>query len=265
MSNMSDLQCASCTSPLERMRYFPRQLLTADDLHAEQAYFREKMRRHNRHLHGWGVACGCSVDPVRDAKGLLVRISPGYAVSPFGDEIQIPDAVDVDLQRGALDQPCTVLMPCPPTGATVPNPGARAIAYIAVRYAECHARPVRVLPAGCGCDETACEYSRVRETFEVKVLWALPESHRRAAQDDAKWCAMLRTMATEHPRESLLLPVPPCPECPDDPWVVLATVTLPANSDDAGDATRGMRISYEDRRVLLSTQRLQTAMQCLPR
>ena len=53
MSDLSDMKCASCGEPLERMRYFPRQLLTADDMRTEQEYFREKMRRHNRYLVGW--------------------------------------------------------------------------------------------------------------------------------------------------------------------------------------------------------------------
>jgi len=45
--------------------------------------------------------------------------------------------------------------------------------YIAVRYAECLSRPTRS-SAGCGCDESVCEYSRVRDSFEIKLLWKLP-------------------------------------------------------------------------------------------
>ncbi len=37
---------------LERVHYFPRQLITANDMTAEQDYFRQKQRRHNRFLHG---------------------------------------------------------------------------------------------------------------------------------------------------------------------------------------------------------------------
>ncbi|PYV22134.1 MAG: hypothetical protein DMG27_18945 [Acidobacteria bacterium] len=43
------------TSIAERPRYFPRQLITPDDVTLEQDYFRNKLRRHNRLLHGWGV------------------------------------------------------------------------------------------------------------------------------------------------------------------------------------------------------------------
>jgi len=266
MSNLSDLQCLTCTTPLERVRYFPRQLLTADDLMAEQEYFREKLRRHNRNLHGWGVVCGCAVEPLAGSSQMLVRIAPGYVIDPFGDEILIPEPVDVDLQRGALNQPCTPRMPCPPTSMPAQQDDGRRTAYIAVRYAECLARPAHVHPAGCGCDESACEYSRVREGFEVKVLWALPSSHARAAQDDVKWCETLRKAMQDRPHQTAQFPAPPCTPCPDDPWVVLATIGWGDASTPGGDDKQPrLRVSYEDRRVLLAGGRLQVALQCLAR
>ena len=51
------------TNRLERVRYFPRQLMTAEDMRTEQAYFVERLRRHNRLLHGWGIICGLQVLP----------------------------------------------------------------------------------------------------------------------------------------------------------------------------------------------------------
>ena len=68
MTDLSDLACTGCDTMLERVRYFPRQLLPADDLSAEPDYLRERARRHNRYLHGWGVVCGCSVTPIGGAK-----------------------------------------------------------------------------------------------------------------------------------------------------------------------------------------------------
>jgi hypothetical protein len=164
MDDMSDLTCVCCGEPLERVRYFPRQLLMADDMRAEQEYFRERARRHNRYLHGWGVVCGCTVEVVEDAKSPTVRVCPGYAVGPQGDEICIDCCIDVDLKTGASAQPCSVRWPCPPIGAVPAVRDSQATVYIAVRYAECFSRPVRVHPAGCGCDEIGCEYSRVRGT-----------------------------------------------------------------------------------------------------
>ena len=39
---------ASKSHSLERVRYYPRQLMTAEDMRAEQDYFVERLRRHNR-------------------------------------------------------------------------------------------------------------------------------------------------------------------------------------------------------------------------
>jgi hypothetical protein len=77
---------------LERPRYFPRQLITSTDLTLEATYFRDKLRRHNRLLHGWGVVCGLLVCPVRSADGTAlepwtVMVEPGYALGPCGDEV----------------------------------------------------------------------------------------------------------------------------------------------------------------------------------
>ena len=56
----------SCTdSVVELPRYYPRQLITPDDLTLEQDYFLARHRRHNRLLHGWGVVCGALVCPVK--------------------------------------------------------------------------------------------------------------------------------------------------------------------------------------------------------
>lgn len=264
MSDASDVKCLGCGEQLERVRYFPRQLLTADDMRVEQEYFREKGRRHNRYLHGWGVVCGCSVETVPGAKTWMVRVCPGYAVGPQGDEILIDDCRDVDLKLGATPDPCTVRWPCPPAGEMPGEDKNRmSLVHIAVRYAECFSRPTRVHPAGCGCDESACEYSRIRDSFEIKVLWQLPESHVKAMQDDDAWCDTIQKIPPAQLRKHLF-PVPPCPECVAEPWVVLASVAFPASLPYGAQGTPAMQISYKARRVLLATQRLQTAMACLP-
>ena len=46
---------------LERVRFFPGQILTADDMSLSNEWVLEKLRRHNRYLHGWGIVCGCDV------------------------------------------------------------------------------------------------------------------------------------------------------------------------------------------------------------
>jgi len=127
----------------ERPRYFPGQAISADDLEQEQLYHREKARRHNRFLHGWGIVRGLEVKASPQGRR-EVTISPGYALDRRGEEIVVSRSVVVDLSGHAA-------------GTTV---------YVAVRYEE---RPERPVPAPEGQ-----EYSRVCETFAIEVLATLP-------------------------------------------------------------------------------------------
>src|SRR3954462_14642020 len=87
-------QCPPTGLPsLERTRFFPRQLVGADDLTQDQLYFREKLRRHNRLLHGWGIVCGAGVTP----DGCKAVVSPGYILGPLGDEILIDQETSIDV------------------------------------------------------------------------------------------------------------------------------------------------------------------------
>jgi hypothetical protein len=249
--------CATEDSALERVRYYPRQLLTADDLATDQDYHRQKARRHNRFLHGWGVVCGLEVKAAPEkGRPWRVQVCPGYAVTPQGDEIRITEAVALDLATGAQStpDPCAEAWPCPPTGTMPGGPGKVALVYVAVRYAECLTRPERVLAAGCGCDETSCELSRVREAFELRVLWELPASHQVAAEADARWAQLFKRWLSLGREASEPPPAPPCPACPEEPWVILARVQLPASRD--AQLVAG-QLSHHGRRVLYSTSALQ--------
>jgi hypothetical protein len=77
------LECRDCSSgnvvSLERTRFFPRQLVAPDDLTQDQVYFREKLRRPNRFLHGWGIVCGATVT---HGEGCTAVIAPGYILGP---------------------------------------------------------------------------------------------------------------------------------------------------------------------------------------
>jgi hypothetical protein len=263
----SDAAICCCGAPLERVRYFPRQLITAVDMRAEQDYFRERLKRHNLFLHGWGIVCGCKVVPAPTAtQPWLLQVCPGYAVGPQGDEILIPNPISFDLQLGAQnDDPCAVRFPCPPQ-PTVGVDNQQQTAWLAIRYTECLSRPVRVHPAGCGCDLLDCEYSRIRDSFELKLLWALPAGHKAAKAWDAAWQA---TVAEQRQvvRE-FGLPIPPCMPCAEDPWVVLARITIPTVTPSGATKPQpapiaAADISTRDCRVLLSTEAVQVMSEYL--
>ena len=228
------------TGVIERPCYYPGQLLTPAEMTLEQQYFRDKLRRHNRLLHGWGVVCGAAVCRVPDgqpadrrnppgaapnpsspdqlttarAKPWKVRVAPGYILGPYGDEILIDREPIIDLRT------------CGQTGVTgehgeAPDPWCVDVyvqrepgpLYVAVRYEEVKTRPVRVQPAGCGCDETQCVDSRCRDGYEICILTECPPSHENPPDLDDLFRG----------------PLPDCPACPADPWVVLARVEIDAD------------------------------------
>lgn len=239
ISNPSSEQLAQ----LECVRYFPRQLITADDMTTEQDYFREKLRRHNRMLHGWGVVYGCAVTAVND-KDWQVQVGEGYVLTPRGDEIYIPeDVMPFDLAGDWMQpyDPCLQLPPCPPATRSA-NEGTSVSVYLAVCYTECETRPVRLHPAGCGCDEAACEYSRIRDSFVLVRLTELPASHqiapslklptspKQAVADGEDWRKdyheWLQKLSDEKKEKEQRVPRS-CPTYYDENCVVLARIVLP--------------------------------------
>ncbi|MEB2364060.1 MAG: Ig-like domain-containing protein [Bryobacteraceae bacterium] len=233
--------CSQTKMPgLERVRYFPRQLLSADDMVADQEYFRTKLRRHNRFLHGWGTVCGLEVAPApAEGRPWQVQIASGYALGPYGDEIYVRDAVLLDLAEcgpGAETDPCA---PGFILRGNVSRTGATL--YVALRYEECLSRPVRVLPGGCGCEDISCETSRIRDSFVLECLTELPPSH--TMPPGPSLCDLLRGRALAQ-----------CPPCPTDPWVVLAQVRLPADSSTTISADQ---IDNFIRRQVFSTAAIQ--------
>jgi hypothetical protein len=188
--------------PLVRVNYFTGQVLTADDLRAEQDYLRELHRRHIRTCHGWGVVEGLEVASGTGDHGLLVE--PGLALSACGDEICVPDRVEIDL---------------------APLATASATAYVAIRASETKVNPVPVVDSA---DPTAVEWTRVQETFELAVLHALPLSHHHQDEDRSRlqilWWSVRRRLARrqhfEEPQSASTAAEPF-----DGDWVVLAHVT----------------------------------------
>jgi len=214
----------------ERPRYFPRQLITPEDMTMEQDYFRNRMRMHNRLLHGWGVVCGALVGPVPTTNGnggiepWKVRVCPGYALGPYGDEIIIACEHEIDLRQsgvtGTAADPCG--MSRDPWCSEVwmeRDPSAKY--YVAVKYKEMAVRPLRVQPVGCGCDESRCEFSRLRDGYEIRVLTETEYAQIRAASETPPaWDELFMAPNTRNPA---------CWPCPPQPWVVLACIELDEN------------------------------------
>jgi hypothetical protein len=204
----SPCNCSSpspATSLNERPRYYARQLVTPGDMTLEQDYFRAKMRRHNRFLHGWGVVCGARVAVSNQPWKAIVKT--GYILGPYGDEIYIEKDQCVDVRV-----PCTP--PPPSTGdceEAQPAVPEGTVQYVAVKYVETQTRLIRVPLGGCGCEDAACEYSRFRDGYQICILDHCPNT------------------APQLPINLGTGVAPDCPPCPDEPWVPLASFTVDAN------------------------------------
>lgn len=96
---------------MERTSFHSGQLLTAEDLNREQDYFRNKLKRHNRRLHGFGVVSGLRVS----VAGGKVVVEQGFALDCEGNEI-------------AVREPQTI----PP----MPISATSRVAYVNLRYSE---------------------------------------------------------------------------------------------------------------------------------
>lgn len=70
---------------LRRPRFFSGKQVTPADLELQLQYFREKLKRHNRSLHGFGVVSGLKVTV---SSGQIV-VEPGLALDCAGNELAI--------------------------------------------------------------------------------------------------------------------------------------------------------------------------------
>jgi hypothetical protein len=239
---------ATCDSVIAELpRYYPRQLITPDDLTLEQNYFRDRMRRHNRLLHGWGVVCGALVCPATTANSdgttsftpWQVKVQKGYALGPYGDEIILDCCRTIDLRSagvtGVTGQPC-VDAPDPWCSQVYTTQTASNVYYIAVQYQQSQVRPVRVQPVGCGCDDSNCEYSRLQDGYQIGVLTSCPT------------CNACDPNVANPSKETIGAgPVPACPDCSCGPWVCLAKVTVGSDGSIAqidNSSCRRMVLSF---------------------
>ena len=221
----------------ERPRYYARQLITSDDLTLEQEYFRNKLRAHNRLLHGWGVVCGAQVCPSPGSKASdgyrpwEVVVDPGYILGPYGDEIVIPRPRVIDLRTSGISgtSGSTGMDSLDPWCSEVYVPRSMdGPLYVAVKYRECQARPVRVQPAGCSCNDNQCEFSRMQDGYDISVLDHCPEGDVEDVPEVTQnnLLAYLQAIGLVNTDDGLR---GRCYDCPPEPWVVLARVRVDAD------------------------------------
>jgi hypothetical protein len=143
-----------CGAGLQRVNYMTGMLLGVDDFKTEQEYLGNRLRRHNRLLHGAGIAAGLNVTVEQDTAGSRITIAPGLALDPAGNEICVEQSVQLAL------------------------PGSGPVLLVLLQYAERYCRNVPVVASGTGENAEGglvSQPTRIVETFSV-TLAAAPEA-----------------------------------------------------------------------------------------
>lgn len=161
MSNdMKDNTCFS--GKFKRLNYYEGMLLTEQDFKAEQKYFREKMKLHNR-LHGYGVVWGLEVTKkcVREGNGSAEKIfiEPGFALDCAGNEIIVchPHKIPLDQKIDELLQECKPIK-------------EKTCLLISIKYCEGESEPQPQYAAACEEDELQVKMSRICEGYTVELI-----------------------------------------------------------------------------------------------
>jgi hypothetical protein len=184
---------------LARPDWKPGAEFTAADLRLDQRYQEQRIRRHLRVVHGWGVVCGLTI--VSAGEDWWLFLCPGYGIGPCGDEILVPCPYRFNLRDYLWTRPMGQF-----TGNTV------WIAIEAVEYAE-DFDPIARHACGCGSNGVeAYHATRMADGFRVVVSWTWPIL-RRAGFDLCSGGA------------------PDCPPCPEICALPLASVSLPSFND----------------------------------
>jgi hypothetical protein len=176
-----------------RARYFNRQVVLPADLTQDQTYELERFRRQNRLFRGWGVYLGlvpekvdegASADDLRKKYGIdpsgadpklgqWVAVAPGYALTPFGDEVVLTRPVFVNVSRERPDG-TLVAAPAgcqPVTGERALNRDPEPVKWgLVVEAWEEPAGTVRTAAARCGDHPDHFEFARTEDTAVFKLV-----------------------------------------------------------------------------------------------
>jgi len=163
----------------ERLNFVLGQVLGVKDFQQEQVYFVNKNRVHNRSLHGYGTVWGLplSFDGTGDQRE--VRVGPGLAVDPCGQEIEVHT-----LQCANLNGWLTSTFLDPADGqqktraSTLQAPAAdpnRRLLHVVLCYGECLTGLQPVFGEPCRDENQAVQPTRIKDDFHLDLVALPPE------------------------------------------------------------------------------------------
>jgi hypothetical protein len=228
-----DCPCGVLPAEFVRLRYFFGQHLGVVDLADEQSYLVGKQRFHNLRLHGAGVLCGLQAERYAFPQGApatnpatVLRVRRGAALDPCGREIVVGWDHCIDVAAWFAQHP--EARPQPADDAPAPN---TLRLWVALCYRECPSDPAPAPRDPCGCDAGGCEFARIREGFELKLLTDAEAELLAATPPGATWAGLVAEevlagpLETAYARALALFAGTDCPEAPAHPCLLLARFT----------------------------------------
>jgi hypothetical protein len=161
-------QCDSATAvlqkldPHKRVNYTFGLVLGQDEFQQEQAYFVERGRVHQRALHGYGTVSGLQVTVADTPAGPELRVSPGIALNPRGDEICVQDLMCAKLNAWLLTNKNALQ----DFGFAAPG---NLNLCVAICYRDCLTDTVPVPSEPCRTQKDSMVASRILDSFELKI------------------------------------------------------------------------------------------------
>jgi hypothetical protein len=249
--------------PITRPYFQPRQMVTAADLQAGVGFLVERIRRHNRYLHGCGVACGLEVSvepvfqPTTQQLSLIVQVQPGQAISPQGDAIHVPV-----FYSETFDSALVV-----PSNESFRNSlwsifqaGLGGGLSVLLRHTTTGSQPCPMLPEICGPEGTPMANTRYRDGYRIDLATFRPAA---CATPLVTTPGSVIDELLRHDTAQTgvrLADFMHCPPDTDEPWLILATVDL----ERIDDLTMGFETHYRLRMLLPSTRLLLDLLRCFP-
>ena len=149
--------------PTKRVNYTAGLVLGVDEFQQEQYYFIERTRRHNRFLHGYGTVSGLRVDTAdTGGGGLELRISPGLAVNPKGQDICVADTMcaRLDTWLQTYQQALQAIFGAPPFSLGL---------SVVLCARDCQTDTVPIPGEPCRSQQDSMAASRIADSFELKL------------------------------------------------------------------------------------------------
>ena len=147
--------------PSKRVNYTFGLVLGVEEFLQSDAYFLSKHHLENRLLHGYGTQCGLDVQ-VQTTPQLEVQVTPGWALNPKGQQIQVSQLMCVQVNEWLVANAAAL------TTALGSMPSVLNLCVV-LCYRECKTDVVPIPGEPCRTQTDSMAPSRIADSFELML------------------------------------------------------------------------------------------------